>query len=763
MNNNNLFGFLGPVCAIAATLMFSSGPSYGQVLEEITVTAQKREQNLSDVGISITAFTGDQLKQLGMTNTTDLGMHTPGMLVTSYGSGTTTAFNIRGSSQLDFGDHQEAPVAVYMDGVYNSYLGGVGFNFFDIERVEVLRGPQGTLFGRNATGGLVHLISARPTFENEGYLELTAGEFGQIRGEAVLSGALSETVAARLSLAHERTDGYQENTEGDDLNDVNNLSGRLQLLFDVNENLSILLNGRYSSDDTNGQGYNIRSGLTDIGGIPGLPGTGLVYAGSPEQQDAFCAGFFGPPFPLVPGATDCFGYTEPDSDPHTVSLSQLGYFKRDHVGLSSTIEWNLGDNMELISITDWQSFEKRYLEDADSTPETLFEFPQSVDGEQISQEFRLQWTAETSSWVAGVYYLNIDSDYRSGTDTFNCCLLGLDNSWEMETDSYAVFLQSEFELSEQLSVIAGVRWTEDKKDIYAVPTCLNAGSGADFGLPADPCDLFFEGTSQIGPPLISDRSEGEWSGLLEVDYRPNDDWLIYAKGSRGNKAGGYNAGAAMIYDSVDVFEYGGEKLDSFEFGFKGSLLDNKARLNASIYYYDYKDFQSFSQQGVNLIVFNTDAKNVGAEVEFVVNPVASLEILVGASVQDAKQLDVAYGPIVKDRPMPNSPDLMLNALARYEWPILRGLMSAQIDLNYVDERALNGIDHPGLLAEAYTIANVRLGYVTSDENWDVSVWIKNLGDEEYVSSAFDITTFTGVIIEAPGQPRWMGATVKYMF
>ena len=163
-------GFSGNIFALALALTTTS-VGHTQVLEEITVTAQKREQSLSDVGISITAFSGDQLKQLGMTSTTQLSMHTPGMLVTDYGSGTTTAFTIRGSSQLDFADHQEAPVAVYIDGAYNSYLGGVGFNFFDLDRVEVLRGPQGTLFGRNATGGLVHVISARPVQKNEGYLE----------------------------------------------------------------------------------------------------------------------------------------------------------------------------------------------------------------------------------------------------------------------------------------------------------------------------------------------------------------------------------------------------------------------------------------------------------------------------------------------------------------------------------------------------------------------------------------------------------------
>ncbi len=737
--------------------------SYAQVLEEIIVTAQKREQDISDVGISITAFSGKQLQQLGMTNTRDIDMHTPGLMVTDYGSGTTTAFTIRGSSQLDFADHQEPPVAVYLDGAYNSYLGGVGFNFFDLERIEVLRGPQGTLFGRNATGGLVHVISARPSQEKEGYFELTGGEFGQIRAEGVFSGPLGDTTSGRLSLAYEKTDGYQENSIGDDLNDVNNFSGRAQLLFEPSEEVSIHLSARFSTDDTNGQGYNIRSGLTDIGGIPGLPGDGLVHEGTTAQQDAFCLNWFGPPFPLVPGATDCFGYTEPDSDPHTVSINELGFFKRDHGGVTATIEWVFDNDMRLVSITDWQDFSKEYLEDTDSTPAPLFNFPQAMDSNQLSQELRLHGETDAVQWVTGIYYLNIDSDYRSGTETFNCCLFSFDNTWDLETDTYAFFVQGEFALSDQWSLVAGGRWTEDEKSINVTPVCLNAGPGADFGLPDDPCPFFFGGTAQVGPPLNSSRDEGEWTGVIELDWRPNEDWLVYAKYSRGNKAGGYNAGAAMLFDAATAFEYQGEILTSYEAGFKATLFDCKARLNASVFNYDFDDFQSFSQQGANLIVFNTDAENTGGEIELVANPSEGLEFLFGVSIQDAKQKSVSFGPVTRDRPMPNSPDITFNGLGRYEWSAFNGTLAAQVDFNYVDERILNGIDHPGLFDDAYTIANARLGYVTEDGTWDASVWVRNFTDEDYVPALFDISIFTGAIVDAPGAPRWVGVTVRYNF
>ena len=148
------------------------------VMEEIVVTAQKREQNIQDVGISITAYSGDQLDELGINNPDDLDNMVPGLMVTTFGIPTTTVFTLRGSTQLDFADHQEPPVAVYVDGAYNSYIGGVGQSFYDIDRIEVLKGPQGTLFGRNATGGLTHLLTNQPTQEKAGYIQATVGEFG---------------------------------------------------------------------------------------------------------------------------------------------------------------------------------------------------------------------------------------------------------------------------------------------------------------------------------------------------------------------------------------------------------------------------------------------------------------------------------------------------------------------------------------------------------------------------------------------------------
>ena len=426
--------------------------------------------------------------------------------------------------------------------------------------------------------------------------------------------------------------------------------------------------------------------------------------------------------------------------------------------------------MKVVSITDYQDFDKRYLEDTDSTPAPLFTFFQDMNSTQVSQELQLHGETDALKWVTGFYYLNIDNDLGVYTSVINCCLLDLDNAYTYKTESYAFFFQGEYEITEQFSFTAGFRWTEDEKKLTGTTRCIDTGSAAIIGVPA--CDAFFGGTVQVGATrenadttlntFNQSRSEGEWSAVLQLDWRPNDDWLAYAKYSRGNKAGGFNAGAAMLF-LPSAFEFGGEILNSYEVGFKATIFGGKARLNASGYYYDYKDFQNFSSQGINLIVFNNDAENIGAEIELVANPMEGLEFLLGVVIQDAQQIDLPFAGVTRDRPMANAPDLTFNGLARYEWPVFNGNLAAQIDFSYVDDRSVNGIDHPGLLEEDYFVANARLGYTTTDGKWEASLWVKNFTDENYVATSFDLSTFVGTEITVPNPPRWFGGTIRYNF
>src|SRR3984885_12103143 len=227
--------FLAASSLIALPAAWAQEAGEGDKLAEIIVTAQKREQNLQDVGTSVTAFDGPALQQLGLKNVTDIAGQVPGLQFNQYGA-TVTIYNLRGVSQNDFSDHQEAPVAVYSDDAYIASTGALAGSLFDLQRVEVLRGPQGTLFGRNATGGLIQYVSAAPTDTPEGYLELTGGNFGTINSEGAISGPLTDMLSARLSFATSDHDGYITNRVGPDINNQKQYAARLQFRLKLADN-----------------------------------------------------------------------------------------------------------------------------------------------------------------------------------------------------------------------------------------------------------------------------------------------------------------------------------------------------------------------------------------------------------------------------------------------------------------------------------------------------------------------------------------------
>lgn len=734
-----------------------------QVLEEIIVTAQKREQSLQDVGISVTAFSGDQLRELGLTSTQQLHEQVPGLMVTGFGGGATTVFTVRGSGQLDFGDQQESPVALYLDGVYNSYIAGSGFNFFDLERIEVLRGSQGTLFGRNATGGLVQLVTAKPGREFEGYGEFTAGEYEKIRFEGAVGGPLSDSFSGRLSIAYENDDSYMEDLGPNDAGlDVNNFSGRGQLLFEPNDELSILVSMRYSTDDTNGDAVSSRPLVTDLTGVAG-PGQGEVLISSGQQHVDWCNTEGGPIFGLfvapVLGGVNCMGYVEPDDDPYTITTDTQGFFKRDTIGITATVDWDIGIGT-LTSITDWVDFKKDLTEDADGTPLLLFNSNQDFDSNQFSQELRLAGETERTRWVLGAYYLNIDSAYDTEVDFTNSFGPIRDSDSSLETTTYAFFGQGEYDINDNWTLIAGIRWTEDEKRYAAV----NRLCAPAFFIPC-PGNTFFSslilGGLVGGDGVPSTKlSDGDWSGNIELNWRPNDDMLVYGKVARGYKAGGFNTSLPGLYLANEL-TYGSETPLTFEGGFKTSLFGGTTRLNASVFYTDYQDFQTFTQDGLSLLVFNVDAEIVGAEIELITNPWDGWEFLFGVSLLDAEQQDLAGFDGIRNRPMPNAADVSLNGLGRYEWPMFGGNMAVQLDFNYVDERSLNAIDYRALIADSQFIANARIGYTTDDGHWHAELWVRNLTDELYYHSIFDTSTVHGSSEDILAAPRWFGGTVRY--
>lgn len=718
-------------------------PTFAQVLmEEIMVTAQKREQNLQDVGISVTAFSGDQISSLGYTNTTDIAAQTPSLNITQFHP-TITTVNIRGISQNDFADHLEPPVAMYIDEAYVSSMGAAHMQMFDLERVEVLRGPQGTLFGRNATGGLLHFISRKPGDAFNAFVDLTIAEHNQTKFEGAIGGPVSDRHSLRLAVASNVHDGYVDNRVGSDLRDSETYAIRGQWLFKATDDLDFLLRANHSTDNSTGGGFDHAATVFGANGLGRLVG---------ENELASFADFIDGSFTTCPGC-DAFGYKEPDNDVFSGSFDEEGKFDREITGVNLKITWQF-EHFSITSISDYLTMDKDYLEDTESSPFQQVNFNTQQDFDQFSQEIRLSGESENSRWIAGLYYLDIDNNTRSGAAPQDIgpfvgappglVLFETSQTSEVTTESWAVFSHLEYDITAQWSLIGAVRYTEDDREI-------------DYTL----VDNF--GTVQrfnTNPFSEAEQSYENISFKAEIDWRPNEDWLIFASYNRGHKAGNFSTPFIGPVD-LSSLPHDEEVLTSFELGFKATLWNGRAQLNANVFHYEYDDYQASFFVDLAQTIRNLDASVDGAEIELVLSPTDRLEFLFGLSLLDteAEKVGMPDGTF-QDRVLPYSPDYSVNGLIRYTLP-LNGAnnMVFQADFNHSDDFCFTAVCHPFEEEDAYTVGNLRISY-EQDDRWSIAAFVRNVSDEEYQVFGIDSSAI-GFSQQAFSAPRWAGVELRY--
>ena len=728
---------------VIATACAVSAPGFGaSVLEEILVTATKREESAQDVGIAISTFSGDQVEQLGFSNAQQVTAMAPGVHTIQPNGEANYAIGIRGVANSDFTTNVESPVALYVDEVYISQMSGAGFMLFDTERVEILRGPQGTLFGRNATGGLVHYITQKPREGMDGYVKGTFGDYDQYRLEGAVGGG-TETLSARFSASYHQNDGYITNRldPGNNLNNADDLAMRLQVLFSPADNLEILLNARQSEQDID---------------------TGFFENVSSIRPGELTPNEFNP----------VLEYIDNDGDVYAGDYDDPGFNDLETDGLTATIKWAVGD-INITSITDASNVERQYIEDSDASPVSVFNFFLTTDAEQFSQELRVDGSTDRFDWVAGGYYLDLEINDSNGaiTEPFIGPVYdevgiartpgseaGLNNTYTHELESLSLFGQVDFRLTDELTLITGLRWIEDERDFSYV---INAVEFLDpeargFNAPGN--------LANVVPlaPYVGDRSDTDWSSRLQLDWSVSDDLLVYGGWNRGVKSGGFNAPIFPLSPPLDyndeTMSYDPEQLDAFEVGFKSSLADGRMQLNGAAYYYDYADYQAFFIIGIDTITFNTEAESKGLELELKASPVDGLELLLGAAWNDI-DVDLAGGSTRSVQ----SPEWNLNGLVRYQWPFMGGNLAVQADAVYRDEVffALTGAET--VTQDGYTVVNASLSYSTDDGRWQARAFVDNLLDEEYQVQAFDLsgTDVFGITEQYYGRPQWWGVSLRY--
>jgi iron complex outermembrane receptor protein len=700
-------------------------------LDEITVTAQKREQSVQDTPVAVTVLTGDTLVKMGVDSGNDVAQYTPGLAIAPVqGVGNVPNISIRGVGLNDFRDFNESPSAVYVDEVYKGALAGLDFALYDLDRVEVLKGPQGTLFGRNATGGLVNYLTARPTDELEGYARLSGGSFGDVKAEFAVSGPLSNAVAGRLSAVYHTNDGVRHNVnpDGKDGDQIDLAAARGQLDFKLSDSGSLLLTAEAGkNDNAGGNPYRYAPALLDENNAPVVP-TEIDKA----NRD------------IVVGTSDL----------NDINVSAGLKTDTDFKSGTARLDWDFG-GVGLVSITNYQDFNKHQIQDCDSAPIDLCFTDYTSKVKQFSQELRLQGEINELLWNAGLYYFDLSN---KGTQSLFGPVAGLllapgtestTTTFDTTTTSLAAFGQLEYRLTDDVALIGGLRYSDDQTDMTQV-----------FLLTVPEDALGF--TGGIPYPKATQKKKNT-SYTAKVTWDIGDATMVYAGVANSFKGGTFNSGFGPVDPSL--YSVKPEELTSFEMGFKSESGDGRNRFSGAAFYYDYKDMQAFQFVGLNQLLFNADATVKGAELEWTSLPTDALMISAGLSYLDTNVEDVADSAgVVKDREMVLAPEFSLNAMARYTWGLSSGsALAAQVDGNYNTSVYFDNINAPGTKQGSVALFNARLSWNSAGDRYEVAAYVKNLTDEVPLNYAFDLSGQLGYVQQSYHPPRTYGVSVGMKF
>ncbi len=738
MNNRIFLRVLPVMVAIALNPLFVAAQ-----IEEIVVTAQKRAESLQDVPISVQAFTGDNLDELGVQSAEEIMQHVPNASVLPQG-GSKMNYYIRGVGTADFHLNVVGAVGVYLDDVALNSPFAVTFNTFDMERVEVLRGPQNTLFGRNTTGGAVNYISRKPNVDEglNGYIEAGYGRFDQFDIEAGGGMALGENAAARIAVSSNISDGGFDNLTLDkDTGSYQRQAIRGQFRIQPDESWDLLLN--------------VHGGISRSNPDP-FKNVGLH---DPANRFAPCPVPYDDLIPQNnPNCVDSTGFNHQYEDWEDVYGNLEHKENVDLWGTSFRAQWDL-DAFTVVSVTAFEEFDVEYNEDSDGSPNSGFQFYQDAMYDQWSQELRLQSAPDgVVRWIAGFYWFLEEAEYstvvRRTPAEFAPASHGRFNitpntQVTQDNEVYSVYGQVEYDMQPDLTATAGLRWTKETKKGLNNPSvrCVGNVGGPPFCPRVG--DQFFLGLDEIPnlpglfipPAEVLDYDSTDWGARFALDWQANDDMLLYGSISRGFKAGGFSLAALAALTGGAAQSVEPEILWAYEIGFKTSWLDDSLQLNGAIFYYDWTDLQSFevfvepTEACLFACLINIpEASLKGGELELQWAPAGGWLLVAGVGLADGEIDDAGNIPGTrKGNDLTNTPDLTFNGLVRKEIVTSAGTFALQASWNYKDEvyyglANIPNLSQPDGIWHLNARASFRFG---PGERYEVAAWGKNLNGEEY--------------------------------
>jgi len=723
-------------------------------LEEILITARRREENMQDSPVAVSAFAAAALERRQIADTTDLDRVTPSLQFATNaqlsGNNSAAVVFIRGVGQLDPTPAVDPGVGIYIDEVYMGRSLGGAMTFWDIANVQVLRGPQGTLFGRNTIGGAVLINTREPGPDLGGNVRLRVGEDNLIEAYGAVNLPFNETLSARLSLGTRQRDGYVERTfDGLDLGDDNSYSFNGSLKWEPSEDFGVIFRSDFTNEDENGAPF-VFAGINESAAVPAIVS---VAAGCPGATIPFA--------PLVPGDPAFGAPNVPEiDDPRCANdFYDEGEFTNggnapvestlDAWGLSATANWQLNGNTILKSITALRNTEWTGIRDADNTPFTIITTDIDSESEQFTQELQVQVNVDQLSGVTGLFYFNETTDDRLTVplafpptpDVIASILSGGPGSRDLQivdldTESIAVFTEWNIYLNEALSLSAGLRYTEDTKQFRG--TVLNLFPATE----PDPDPLPTLATSEGGPLFIFDDTFEDTytavTGSAGLQYRWNEDVMAYLSFAQSFKSGGFNTRYnAPTADNLPV-SFDEETVETWEAGIKADLTTN-FRLNVAAFTSAYDDIQLIYRQGVVPLLFNAGSATIdGFELEFTYLPYHSLLVEGGISYLDDSIDDVTDIPdadtsITPDNDLPLTPEVQANLGLEYQFSLSRDYgLTPRLDVSYTDSQFFDATN-TALVAQndAVTLVTGSLVLDNIPGDWTVTLGVDNLTDELY--------------------------------
>lgn len=686
-------------------------------LAEIVVTAEKRTGNAQKTAIAIDVVSSDKLAQNGVSDIQQLQNVAPGV---QFGqAGTSTFVTVRGVSGRDSTEIGDPAVAINMDGIFLQRPSGMNAAFFDLDRIEVLRGPQGTLYGRNATGGVINIVSKRPSFDDvSGYAALTLGNYKTINGEGAINLPLGETLAVRASFTSRNHDGYRNNesglfpTNGKLRGDDEDTQGaRVQLLFKPSSQFSALLSGTY-----------IKQG-----------GVGPAVAGYPTTR------------PLAPTDSELA---------KNYPLNTVGDFRTVRKNLSAELNYDFGP-VKATYLFGYAGLDIDHTFDNDGVDTRFYVFKRGEYSEDLSHEFRLASNGDGPfQWQVGAYIYDQDLQVRSLNYVDRIAPFILRNfHFDVNVKSRAGFGHFSYALSDQLKFSAGVRYSKDTKVRTGYRLAGPGLGGADLNLTAQPT------LTQINEGAASRSSDDDWSYHFGLDYQLSPSSLLYAKVDRGYKSGGFTS----------LNSYGPEHVMAYEIGSKNRFLDNTLQLNLSAFHYDYRDQQvgQITPQGaLTLNAGKSRVNGVEAQIDWKATPSDHLDLSI--NYLDAKFTDFAVNVAgvnvqQKGHRLIQAPEWSMTAGYEHAFELGNGgTVTPRIQGSYRSEYWFTVFNNANDRQRPYATLDLSLGYTAPENKWSLQLFARNVTDATALTSA-NIGSFSGTNIYQYIAPRTFGGRVQVNF